>query len=214
MNANLFKVVTTSFFIISLSLSTNAFALLSSVDFIAGTNDGLLTYDSQTNLQWLDVTQTVNQSFDDVRTGQWFKQGFRYATKSELQTLFKNAATPDDGKTHYFETKALIDLLGATLIAGDRYTTSGFIGTDYLGNDINLQSHPIGLTFSAQLGKLDFFPYIGQAHFKGGHPFSNESGEWGSYLIRIAPVPEPSSALLFMAGLAAITLRSKKTASI
>lgn len=195
----------------SLSLSNNVFAQLSSVDLIAGTNDGLLTYDSQTNLQWLDVTQTANQSFDEVRTGEWFSQGFRYATKSELQTLFKNAGTPDDGKTHYFETKALIDLLGATLIAGDRYITSGFIGTDYLGNDINLQSHPIGVPFSALLGKLDFFPYVGEAHFTGGHPFSDESGQWGSYLVRIAPVPEPETYALFLAGLGLMGVAARRS---
>ena len=127
-----------------------------------------------------------------------------------MQTLFINAGTPDDNfnvsNTHYFETKALIELLGATLSYSDRLTTSGYIGTDYRGNNINLQNHPIGETFSAQLGKLDSFLYIGEAHFSGGHPFSNEaSQDFGSFLVRVAETPEPESYVMLITGLGLIS---------
>lgn len=171
----------TSIFLISLTLGSlvisDANAELTSSDYVSGFGDNQLTIDSQTGLQWLDVNLTINQSFDQIRLGEWYANGFRYSTKSELQTLFKNAGTPDDNfnlsKTYYFQTKALIELLGATLIATDRFSTFGFIGMDLLGNDTSINMHPIGITFSAQLGKLDFFPYYVEAHFNGGHPFSD-----------------------------------------
>jgi PEP-CTERM motif len=213
------KILSIALTMLSTITVSHANATLISVDYVMNSSDNWITSDSLTGLQWLDVPLTANQTFDQVRQSEWFANGFRYATKTELQTLFTNAGTPDDNFnlsiTHYFETKALIDLLGATLIATDRITTSGYIGTDYFGYDINLQSHPIGETFSAQLGKLDFFPYFGEAHFTGGHPFSNESSSnYGSFLVRIAPVPEPETYCMILTGLSFvgfITRRRKTT---
>lgn len=210
----------TSIFLISLTLGSlvisDANAELTSSDYVSGSGDNWLTIDSQTGLQWLDVNLTINQSFDQVRLGEWYANGFRYATKSELQTLFKNAGTPDDNfnlsNTYYFQTKALIDLLGAIIISLEGYSsTYGFIGTDLSGNDISINTHPIGLSFSAQLGKLDFFPYYGEAHFTGGHPFSHEpSSMWGSFLVRVSPVPEPNIFYMYFAGLIIMILLRRK----
>ncbi len=80
--------------------------------------DGLITRDKMSQLDWLDVTQTVNQTYDQVRTGPYYAAGFRHATKAELQTLFLHAGTPDDGfdltNTYPAETQALAQLLGVT----------------------------------------------------------------------------------------------------
>jgi hypothetical protein len=154
-----------------------------------------VTRDTSTGLDWLDVRLTVNQNYDDVRTGIYYRLGFRHATKLELQTLFVNAGTPDDwfdiSVTWPMQTVALIDLLGETRTSYNSRHTTGFIGSDYFNTDITLASHPIGTTFSAQLGKVDYMdlrpqlPLLGEAHFTGGHPFSNEaSPDWGSFLVR------------------------------
>lgn len=197
-------IMLSSFFVVA-----NANATLTSIDYVYNSGDSLITVDSVTGLQWLDVTLTTNQTFDQVRQGEWIANGFRYATKVELQTLFLNAGTPDDGfdqaTTHYFETKALIDLFGVTIIGEDRLSTYGYIGTDYFDNNVTLQNHPISETFSAQLGKLDSFSYFGEAHFTGGHPFSNEaSPNFGSFLVRIAPVPEPETYSMMLVGLSLV----------
>ena len=61
--------------------------------------DGLVTYDTETQLRWLDVTYTTNQSYDDIMvrlatpTDDLF--GFRYATASTLFELFSHAGIPD-----------------------------------------------------------------------------------------------------------------------
>jgi hypothetical protein len=53
--------------------------------------DGLLTRDTITGLDWLDVTQTKGRSFDEVLAGfgnYTTQQGFRFATASEVSSLF------------------------------------------------------------------------------------------------------------------------------
>ena len=57
-----------------------------------------LTFDSDTNLAWLDLTHTINRSYDDVASklgaGQEF-DGYRYATEAEVLTFLTNAGIPD-----------------------------------------------------------------------------------------------------------------------
>jgi len=203
--------------------ASNVNAALTSVDYVPNSGDGFITRDSETGLDWLDVTLTVGLTFDQVRTGIWYQQGFRYATKEDLQILFLHAETPDDGfdisVTNPAETLHLAQLLSPTFLSGNRVTVMGFMGTDFFGNQVSLQNHPIDVTFSALLGKVDYISNIGsgdigEAHFTGGHPFSDQaSSTYGSFLIRSAnPVPEPTTMLLFgtgLAGLAAVGRRKR-----
>src|SRR4051794_27118202 len=60
-------------------------------------DEGSITYDPNTGLRWLDVTQSTNRSFNDVssqfgRGGDFY--GYRYATAAEVGTLFMNAGLP------------------------------------------------------------------------------------------------------------------------
>ncbi len=196
-----------------------ASAALISADLSQGTGDGLLTLDTTSGLEWLDVTLTVNQTYDQVRTGSWYQAGFSHATMAELQTLFLHAGTPDDGfdisLTYPTETQALAQLLGATISTEDgRLSTYGFSGSDFFGNTVTTATHPIGSLFSALLGKVDYLPAaddlpaIGEAHFSQGHPFSNEASlNYGSFLVRPAPVPLPGALSLMLSGLSLIAWR-------
>ncbi|MDB5897267.1 MAG: motif family protein [Ramlibacter sp.] len=154
-----------------------------------------VTRDSQSGLDWLDMRLTVSQTYDDVRTGIYYRMGFRHATKAQVQALFVHAGTPDDGfdtaVTWPMQTVALIDLLGETRTSFNSRHSLGFIGTDFLDNEITPETHRPGQVFSAQLGKVEYMdlrptlPLLGEAHFTGGHPFSNEaSPDWGSFLVR------------------------------
>jgi hypothetical protein len=189
----------------------SARASLVSLDYLSS-GDGLLTRDTVSALDWLDVTRTVNQTYDQVRTGSYYTDGFRHATKAELQTLFLHAGTPDDGyslsQTYPFETRNLARLVGLTILAADRESAYGFTGTDFFGNTVTTATHPIGTPFSTLLGKIDFLnPGTGEAHFAGGHPFSSEAGpNYGSFLVR--PIPLPGTMILF--GTALIGFRTAR----
>lgn len=206
----------------------SANAALVAVDYNrSNSGDGWITRDTVTGLDWLDVSLTANKTIDQVRTGIWISRGFRYASKDEVRTLFENAGIPDDGfnvsVTHPAQALALAQLLGPTHITPHGVTVTGFMGTDYFGDEISLESHPIGDIFSAQLAKIDyyelFFPYwrsIGEAHFTGGHPFSNEADTgYGSFLVRSTsefsyPIPEPGSCSLIGLGLVALTMTRQR----
>lgn len=176
--------------------ASGANAALLKADLVAGSGDGKLTRDTATNLEWLDVRLTLNQTFDQVRTGPFYAQGFRHATKAELQTLFINAGIPDDGFdtsiTNPNEAIALIGLLGATSASSFGSTTMGFSGSDYFGNTVTLVNYPIGTQFSALLGNIHYMDQrssggslLGEAHFTGGHPFSDQAApSYGSFLVR------------------------------
>ena len=77
-------------------LASSANAVLMSADFLS-TGDGLLTVDSGTGLEWLDMTQTLNQSYNTLiagYNGYTTTYGFRYATAAEVTTFFTNAGIP------------------------------------------------------------------------------------------------------------------------
>lgn len=193
--------------------SGQASAAVLSADYMPGSGDGWITIDSSTGLKWLDVSLTIGQTFDEVRTGAWYSKGFRHATKEELRTLFANAGTPDDGFnlaiSHPAETLELAQLLGPTLVDRDRVTVAGFLGTDFLGQDITLASHPVGQAFSAQLGKIDYLTTYGEAHFTGGHPFSNEANNaYGSFLV--SSVPEPGTHATMLLGLVSVLTLARR----
>lgn len=171
-------------------------AELLSVDLIAGSGDAQLTRDTESSLDWLDVPLTANQTYDQVRTGAFYAQGFRHATKAELETLFIHAGIPDDGfdisVTHPTEALKLMTLLGVTFSSADRSATYGFTGNDYYGDLVTTENHPVGSQFPALLGKVDFLDLrssglglVGEAHFTGGHPLSDEADpSYGSFLVR------------------------------
>lgn len=71
--------------------STQAMASLTVAD-LAAPGDALLTVDSQSNLAWLDLTQTQGWSIDQVMAdGRWAAQGFTFATSQQLADLVHNA---------------------------------------------------------------------------------------------------------------------------
>jgi hypothetical protein len=184
---------------LALLLSVDARAELTTVDLVPGSGDGNLVRDSESKLDWLRVTLTVDQTYDQVRTGQYYAQGFRHATRAEVETLFMHAGIPNDGfdisVTHSTEALALVGLLGSTWTPLNGMNTMGFVGTDFAGNDVTTTNYPIGTQFSALLGKVNYinltdvgYGLIGEAHFTGGHPFSDQADEtYGSFLVRSSP---------------------------
>lgn len=74
---------------LTLALAPPAGAALIEVDlFTAG--DGLLTRDTATGLEWLDLTATTGRSYQQVLAdvGGWRSLGFRHATGTEVCAFF------------------------------------------------------------------------------------------------------------------------------
>lgn len=64
------------------------------LDLIPGRGDQLLTFDSGTGLEWLNLTATANMSYLEVLGGAGGfigSFGFGYATNAQVTTLFKHA---------------------------------------------------------------------------------------------------------------------------
>lgn len=183
-------------FCVAVMATSSANAALVSIDLAPSSGDNLVTRDTDSGLDWLDVPLTTNQTFDQVRTGTYYQQGFRHATTDELRILFTHAGIPDDGfdisVTQPTEALALMTLLGMTMTSAGRSSTYGFTGNDFFGNVVTTTNYPIGTQFSALLGKIDFIDLtaaglglIGEAHFTGGHPFSDQADpSYGSFLVR------------------------------
>jgi hypothetical protein len=84
--------------------------------------DGLLTYDSSTGLEWLDLTQTKGKSYDWVNenligTGDPL-EGFKYASPTMVSTLFEDASVQigilNATSGNFGPVATLLDLVGVT----------------------------------------------------------------------------------------------------
>ena len=100
---------------------------------------GEITLDPNTGLRWLDVTSSVNRSYEDVTLnlvpgGDFY--GYRYATAPEVAQLFTNAGIvtpwvgnqPGPGSSDYFE---LMNLVGMTRVTSDSWDTFGMTAGTY-----------------------------------------------------------------------------------
>jgi hypothetical protein len=85
------------FVALSYPISVSTYAALTEGDWLTP-GDGLLTIDESTGLKWLDLTATINRSFNDVSTqfgpGGDFEE-FRYATNDEVINFFSSAGIVD-----------------------------------------------------------------------------------------------------------------------
>lgn len=178
-----------------------------------GSGDALLTYDSDTGLEWLDTTLTDGRSFTEVKAG-WggwtTTSGFRYATMAELRRLFVSAgvmpnflydtySTPSD-VTDVDRIIALTRLFGPTFIYEDegsplqRRSVMGFVADDYSDNP-----DYAGFGRYADVGfyQLGWTTYAwAQDGSSTQVQRSGQYGGLGSFLVResvITPVPEPTT---------------------
>lgn len=164
--------------------------------------DGLITRDSDTGLDWLDVSATSGISFADITSGVggWAALGFRHATATELCALVTahaaapasgcptgNVAVTDrfDGALHdRFE--AFIALLGATYCASG--CNAGFPWTDYVATE-GWFDDELG-TSSAGQATL-FYTVAGNQTSVGvrsaAAPRSSAALQYGNWLVREAP---------------------------
>lgn len=178
------------------SVLTNhaAATLVSQVDIVFGT--GAITFDSATGLSWLDLTKSTDLSFNYVTSqlvlgGQFY--GFRYATNSEISTLWVDAGINISKVTngHLFPDPANIapivalqNLIGVTISSTSQNTSQGISGTIFSGPYPNLLPFIISDGMTAPMCCEENLPsWNGGVHNPGV----------GSWLVVGAPSTEPTS---------------------
>jgi hypothetical protein len=178
-------------------VDSSAIAAFAELDWKA-TGDTLITYDSQTGLDWLDITETVGMSksavFAKLGAGGAF-EGFSFATTEQLSTLFDDA---NFGTNHLHIPNPVIqefvDLLGSSgppLNSNGMYTNGGSPISYTQVSTLIWGSDPAG--FAQEFSSIGTWGDAGTLYTVG-------DSNVGSYLVR-AHLSTPPAVYLFGSGL-------------
>lgn len=188
--------------------STGHTALIES-DFLTS-NDSLLTKDTESGMEWIDITYTQGASRTVVRNG--YKDlvtthGFRYATQSEVTNLFFSAGINNIAneftESNHNSIEYLQSLIGVT-------TSMGYGEYDWANGPVTsgLVDFDPYVTFKSAVATMQLLDptLYGRATDEDYIISDNVSISWaGSYLVReIQPVPIPAAFYLFTLGLISI----------
>jgi hypothetical protein len=190
-----FKSITLAITVLLLSANANA-ALVSADLSIVG--DGLITRDTNSGMEWLDLTESQNYSYNYVSSqfgigGQF--EGWRYATSSEVDTLLDNAG----GTGPYDGDSTVNNGIGEPLLElwGKMYTSTNNSWSEFIIADVyGVNQHWYGQVWDR--GSTVDFIDIMQAAVGDSTIYSRR----GSALIReTSVVPVPAAVWLFGSGL-------------
>ena len=182
---------------VSASAAAPSSAALISVDLnIPG--DGLLTRDTVSNLEWLDLTQTVGYSYDEIVAGLggFMGLGFRHAMEQEVETILPQFGFVLGQQLQpYSAALQFMSKLGCTFNCFGEAGSSGI--SDFSVPD------PAVKKFHGISVELDQGPPF--SILTPGTVFSNQvpSGPAGHFLVR-GVVPEPKSLIFLLVSIAGI----------
>jgi len=183
--------------------STYIHAAVISIDWQSA-NDNLITRDTNSGLDWLDLTVTRNASYNDVisllGTGGTLN-GWRYATSSEVLNLWAGFGV-DLTDAYKIQSSGedpgvmqASQYLGSTMCAYD--CTKFPYGTYGISEDTDQNPNNfIGAHYYPPSDVTAYSPFFSL----GNHPPSLRIEYVGSYLVQTSTVPLPPSILLFIFG--------------
>lgn len=192
-------------FAIALGLAAPAPAALIVVDLVAP-GDGLVTRDTASGLDWLDVTETRGVTFDAVEAGAggWIAAGWRHATGAEVCALFTTLGgvpSPCPGAQIYQPGnfgQPHLDFLGITDIRDQDYSPGTLHLEQIWAVYDDETAGPVGLVeLSVDTHSDGWVQTFIDVQDDAWDP-SRFTG-YANFLVRA--IPEPGSASLLAAGL-------------
>ena len=169
--------------------------------------DGLITRETGSGREWIDVTATINQSFNSIVAGYggFLNMGFRIAKLSEVGDLFRSAGitnlTPAGGPENFDSANSLMQLIGcgAQCNLPWRYT-EGFALFDNVNNPYAGGVARANLFISAGSASVAFGDGTNEFQFAGSG-CNDCADQWeGVWLVR-DPIPEPETYAMMLVGL-------------
>lgn len=161
-----------------------------------------ITFDSATNLEWLDLTQTMGMSFDDFSsaTGDQLRElGFRIGMRSEVRQLFSDSGfivsiNGPAGFNDVAAARSLMNLVGFTSFTngplGNVYRSIGLLKSD----TVETTSLGRGFIFLRESGISSITNAIldqDSTIVAGFFPSSYQSNDTSLWLVREPPVLHP-----------------------
>lgn len=176
------------------------------------TNDSALLLDTNSQLQWLDLNITANQSYNEVLTQLQqggIYEGFRYATHDEVLQLWSEAGITDTNFTwqtngEWQTIKELADRLGTSTL----FDPHG-IGTHALGL---VEGGPVISANERWVMEISYHSNGDEVRTSSNHytlDVDFASIHYSSYLVQAVPVPP--SAILFLSGFITLLIGAFKT---
>ena len=210
MNSTLSKIAASGVLMLS-SMSANSalIANFSERDWLTS-GDGALTYDNSTNLEWLDISETIGNSILDTEAESFFS-GFRWATTSEINDLLDSVIDGvGERSSHDATAKSNFDTFN-NLLGG----TTGEPGSGYWrvqGNSRYAEktSGQYGLAYAIQFNASQAV-YVDDSLTNCCFSESFTHAYVGSWLVRdVAPVPLPAAFWLFGSALCGLTVVKRR----